>query len=102
MKAMLLGLSAGTPAGVQVMIDHERKLLRLIDWGLAEFYHPNKECAFRPPFGVHLLCHRTPSSCVQTVVLAKSSESFPWLARMPLRAGLHARLPVSSIQLFPS
>jgi len=27
------------------MIDHERKLLRLIDWGLAEFYHPNKECA---------------------------------------------------------
>ena len=30
---------------VQVMIDHERKLLRLIDWGLAEFYHPNKECA---------------------------------------------------------
>jgi hypothetical protein len=29
----------------QVMIDHERKLLRLIDWGLAEFYHPNKEYA---------------------------------------------------------
>jgi len=26
-----------------VMIDHERKQLRLIDWGLAEFYHPGQE-----------------------------------------------------------
>lgn len=26
-----------------VMIDHERKKLRLIDWGLAEFYHPYTE-----------------------------------------------------------
>ena len=26
-----------------VMIDHERRELRLIDWGLAEFYHPGKE-----------------------------------------------------------
>jgi casein kinase II subunit alpha len=26
-----------------VMIDHARKKLRLIDWGLAEFYHPGKE-----------------------------------------------------------
>lgn len=26
-----------------VMIDHEQKKLRLIDWGLAEFYHPNQE-----------------------------------------------------------
>ncbi|KAJ6412950.1 hypothetical protein OIU84_005881 [Salix udensis] len=26
-----------------VMIDHERRKLRLIDWGLAEFYHPGKE-----------------------------------------------------------
>mmetsp|Transcript_25617 Transcript_25617/g.61729 ORF Transcript_25617/g.61729 Transcript_25617/m.61729 type:complete len:364 (+) Transcript_25617:282-1373(+) len=26
-----------------VMIDHKRKKLRLIDWGLAEFYHPMKE-----------------------------------------------------------
>lgn len=26
-----------------VMIDHEAKKLRLIDWGLAEFYHPGKE-----------------------------------------------------------
>ena len=36
---MLLGLSEA----VQVMIDHERRSLRLIDWGLAEFYHPAKE-----------------------------------------------------------
>ncbi len=28
---------------VQVMIDHNAKKLRLIDWGLAEFYHPGKE-----------------------------------------------------------
>lgn len=26
-----------------VMIDHDAKKLRLIDWGLAEFYHPGKE-----------------------------------------------------------
>lgn len=26
-----------------VMIDHDRRRLRLIDWGLAEFYHPGKE-----------------------------------------------------------
>jgi serine/threonine protein kinase len=25
-----------------VMIDHEQRKLRLIDWGLAEFYHPCK------------------------------------------------------------
>jgi casein kinase II subunit alpha len=25
------------------MIDHNRRELRLIDWGLAEFYHPGKE-----------------------------------------------------------
>ena len=29
--------------GSQVMIDHEQRKLRLIDWGLAEFYHPGKE-----------------------------------------------------------
>ena len=26
-----------------VMIDHAQRKLRLIDWGLAEFYHPNQE-----------------------------------------------------------
>merc|ERR1712087_1045155 len=26
-----------------VMIDHETKKLRLIDWGLAEFYHPKQQ-----------------------------------------------------------
>lgn len=25
------------------MIDHEKRQLRLIDWGLAEFYHPGTE-----------------------------------------------------------
>lgn len=26
-----------------VMIDHSTRQLRLIDWGLAEFYHPGRE-----------------------------------------------------------
>jgi len=26
-----------------VVIDHENQILRLVDWGLAEFYHPNTE-----------------------------------------------------------
>jgi serine/threonine protein kinase len=26
-----------------VMIDHSKRQLRLIDWGLAEFYHPGRE-----------------------------------------------------------
>src|SRR4051812_40820379 len=26
-----------------VMIDHKKRQLRLIDWGLAEFYHPKHE-----------------------------------------------------------
>jgi casein kinase II subunit alpha len=26
-----------------VMIDHSRRILRLIDWGLAEFYHPGQD-----------------------------------------------------------
>jgi serine/threonine protein kinase len=30
-----------------VLIDHARKELRLIDWGLADFYHPGKEYPVR-------------------------------------------------------
>jgi casein kinase II subunit alpha len=26
-----------------VMIDHDKRQLRIIDWGLAEYYIPNKE-----------------------------------------------------------
>lgn len=26
-----------------IVVDHEKRKLRLIDWGLAEFYHPDKE-----------------------------------------------------------
>lgn len=29
------------------MIDHEKRYLRLIDWGLAEFYHPTEELNVR-------------------------------------------------------
>ncbi len=42
------------------MIDHKIKKLRIIDWGLAEFYHPEKDLNvrvasryFKPP---ELLC----------------------------------------------
>jgi casein kinase II subunit alpha len=42
-----------------VMIDHARRKLRLIDWGLAEFYHPGTEynvrVASRPFKGPELL-----------------------------------------------
>jgi len=43
-----------------VMIDHEQKKLRLIDWGLAEFYHPSQDynvrVASRYFKGPELLC----------------------------------------------
>ena len=39
-----------------VMIDHEQRKLRLIDWGLAEFYHPGKEYNVRVA-SRYSLCH---------------------------------------------
>ena len=43
-----------------VVIDHPKKKLRIIDWGLAEFYHPKQDLNvrvasryFKPP---ELLC----------------------------------------------
>eukprot|EP00357_Protocruzia_adherens_P033464 CAMPEP_0114988998 /NCGR_PEP_ID=MMETSP0216-20121206/9933_1 /TAXON_ID=223996 /ORGANISM="Protocruzia adherens, Strain Boccale" /LENGTH=340 /DNA_ID=CAMNT_0002351887 /DNA_START=105 /DNA_END=1127 /DNA_ORIENTATION=+ len=43
-----------------IMIDHQKRELRLIDWGLAEFYHPGKEynvrVASRYFKGPELLC----------------------------------------------
>nr|BAJ85347.1 predicted protein [Hordeum vulgare subsp. vulgare] len=35
-----------------VMIDHDLRKLRLIDWGLAEFYHPGKEYNVRVASGI--------------------------------------------------
>ena len=26
-----------------IIVDHEKKILRLIDWGLAEFYHASQD-----------------------------------------------------------
>jgi casein kinase II subunit alpha len=26
-----------------IIVDHVKKLLKLIDWGLAEFYHPSQD-----------------------------------------------------------
>jgi serine/threonine protein kinase len=40
-----------------VMIDHELRKLRLIDWGLAEFYFPEKEYNVRVASRqVHKIC----------------------------------------------
>ena len=42
-----------------IIVDHEKKKLKLIDWGLAEFYHPGQEynvrVASRPFKGPELL-----------------------------------------------
>jgi serine/threonine protein kinase len=42
-SALSLSLSLSLSQPHNVMIDHEKRKLRLIDWGLAEFYHPGKE-----------------------------------------------------------
>ena len=44
-----------------VMIDHEQRKLRLIDWGLAEFYHPGKEYNVRVASRYSLLLFTNPS-----------------------------------------
>jgi casein kinase II subunit alpha len=42
-----------------IIVDHDKKILKLIDWGLAEFYHPGQEynvrVASRPFKGPELL-----------------------------------------------
>lgn len=39
-----------------IMIDHEKRKLKLIDWGLAEFYFPGKD--------YNVLCINKGKSCV--------------------------------------
>ncbi|KAJ0025834.1 hypothetical protein Pint_08668 [Pistacia integerrima] len=43
-----------------VMIDHEQRKLRLIDWGLAEFYHPGKEYNVRVASSPNNVSHNQP------------------------------------------
>lgn len=38
---------------LQIVIDHDRRQLRLIDWGLAEFYFPGKEYVICSTLGKH-------------------------------------------------
>lgn len=41
-----------------VMIDHENRKLRLIDWGLAEFYHPGQVLNYLLQLKKYYLNHR--------------------------------------------
>ena len=46
LKALDFSHSQGIMRDVKphnIMVDHEKRQLRLIDWGLAEFYHAGKE-----------------------------------------------------------
>ena len=52
-----------------VMIDHEKRQLRLIDWGLAEFYHPEREYNVRVAsryFKGPVLYHPVPPNLLTT------------------------------------
>ena len=46
---------------LNIVVDHDKKLLKLIDWGLAEFYHYRKEYNVRVSSrhykGPELLCY---------------------------------------------
>ena len=47
-----------------VMIDHQKRELRLIDWGLAEFYHPGREYNVRVASRYYKVsCYSGSSSC---------------------------------------
>lgn len=41
-----------------IMIDHGKRQLRLIDWGLAEFYFPEREYNTRVASRYFKVCHR--------------------------------------------
>ena len=53
-----------------VMIDHEQRKLRLIDWGLAEFYHPGKEYNVRVASRYSLLLFISLSVLCKILVVA--------------------------------
>jgi len=74
-----------------VVIDHKKKQLRLIDWGLAEFYHPGQEynvrVASRYFKGPELLVdYRTYDysldlwslGCMLAGIVFKKRTIFPW------------------------
>lgn len=44
-----------------VMIDHKNRKLRLIDWGLAEFYHPGQEYNVRVASRYFKVTNKSPS-----------------------------------------
>ena len=81
-----------------VMIDHENRRLRLIDWGLAEFYHPGQEynvrVASRSDINIMatLIAPLTPD-IVQVFQGSRASGGLPDVRLQPghVESGLHAR-----------
>lgn len=50
-----------------VLIDHKKRELRLIDWGLADFYHPGKEY----PVRVATRFYKVPFDCPASILFLK-------------------------------
>ena len=80
-----------------VMIDHEKRQLRLIDWGLAEFYHPEREYNVR----VASRYFKGPELLVDLQVSrARARKSAQFGARaIPRRNPLTAPSPLSGLRL---
>jgi len=62
-----------------VMIDHSKRQLRLIDWGLAEFYHPGTEYNVR----VASRYFKGPELLVDFQEYGKNAPVFPNLVSRP-------------------
>ena len=82
-----------------VMIDHENRRLRLIDWGLAEFYHPGQEYNVRvasrsvETFITDLNRRLQLYGCLQVFQGSRAAGGLPDVRLQPghVESGLHAR-----------
>ena len=60
-----------------VMIDHQKRQLRLIDWGLAEFYHPGREYNVRVASRYYKVLGKGPYPRQGSPLIPAISMSFP-------------------------
>lgn len=74
-----------------VMIDHEQKQLRLIDWGLAEFYHPGREYNVRVASRYFKVCAWNAGSCL-TCGTRATHNFFPGFVISPRRVFLNTTM----------